>query len=127
MALEEDHVRPIRPGVLIVGRGLSIYLLNEMDTARLSSAPKFISTPQIGQCPASVRILGYVGCNLDHERLQTHFFGRDQHIPRVAPSQDARDLHFDRQRRICAMKRVFLLNLSTNPRTRLPYLKARQA
>ena len=68
-----------------------------------------------------------LGRNLDYERLQTHFFGRDQHTPRAPRSQDALDLHFARQRCICTGKEVSLLNISTYPETPLPYWKARQA
>jgi hypothetical protein len=69
----------------------------------------------------SAGVLGYVGCDLDYEGTQTHFYGRGQQVSWVDRSREDLGVYFDRQLRICAAEGVSLVNLSTNPRTRLPY------
>lgn len=193
MGLDGEHNREIRPGVLIVGSGLSISLLNEIDldawiVVALNKAWKYrpevvdyivhmpflpgSSRPKVSefcidkvidtdQCiPAACHyaemlgaefsenhkavtgneihfyasywamsclhagMLGYIGCDLDYDGPQTHFYGRGQQILWVDRSRESLDVYFDRQLRICAMEGVSLINLSTNPKTRLPYPKA---
>jgi hypothetical protein len=71
-------------------------------------------------------VLGYIGCDLDYEGPQTHFYGRGQQISWVDRSRENLDVYFNRQLRICATEGVSLINLSTNPKTRLPYPKVSQ-
>jgi hypothetical protein len=195
MALEDEYIREIRPKVLIVGSGLSISLLEEIDldawiVVALNKAWKYkpeamdyvvhmpflpgSSRPKASEfgeekiipvehcVPAASHyartlgpefagnhktltaneihfyasywamsrlcagVLGYIGCDLDYEGPQTHFYGRGQQISWVDRSREDLDVYFNRQIRICAAEGVSLINLSTNPKTRLPYPKAAQ-
>jgi hypothetical protein len=72
-------------------------------------------------------VLGYIGCDLDYDGPQTHFYGKGQQISWVDRSRENLDVYFDRQLRVCAKERVSLINLSTNPKTRLPYPKVRES
>ncbi|MEO6911445.1 MAG: hypothetical protein ABI158_11035 [Edaphobacter sp.] len=192
MAMEDEYIRTIRPQVLIVGSGLSISLLDEIDidawiVVALNKAWKYkpevvdyivhmpflpeSSRPQasrfaksqiigVEQCiPAACHyavtlgsefsgnhkalsgneihfyasywamfclcagVLGYIGCDLDYDGPQTHFYGRGQQISWVDRSREDLDVYFDRQLRVCAKEGVSLINLSMNPKTRLPYPK----
>jgi hypothetical protein len=196
MALEHEYIRETRPNVLIVGSGLSISLLDEIDIKAWivvalnkawkykpeavnyivhmpflpqSSRPKASDFRQdqiidVEQCiPAACRyartlgpefqgnhktltgneihfyasywamsrlsagVLGYIGCDLDYEGTRTHYYGRGQQVSWVDRSREDLVVYFDRQLRICATEGVSLINLSTNPKTRLPYPRAGQS